>query len=210
MYSGLYLLWKIGIAHSDVSLSNMLYYMRDDEPVGVLNDFDLAAIMNIGGRTPAKAGLERTGTIPFMALDLLDFPNGEIGRWFRHDLESTTWCLAWQMVIERPKKWYEGDFESIRQVRKLLMEEIDDSMVKSEWQTRFDFLKECFLKWEDLRRLVMQKVSKGPEKLKRRIKEYRETLDANLLRRDAEMARKVEIVEVLKDLSWIDVIVEGA
>ena len=136
----MYLLWKIGIAHGDVSLSNTMYYMRDDtdEPVGVLNDFDLAAIMNIGERTPEKKGYERTGTLSFMALDLLDFPNGEIGRWFRHDLESTTWCLAWQMVVERPKAWYVGKVEDIRSSRTVLMERLDDTMVSSEWQAYFD------------------------------------------------------------------------
>ena len=68
----------------------MMYYEHDGKPVGVLNDFDLAAIMNIGKRTPPDQGLERTGTVQYMAVDLLDFPNGEISRRFRHDLESCT------------------------------------------------------------------------------------------------------------------------
>ena len=47
----------------------MMYYERDDgELVGVLNDFDLAAVMDVGERTPAKKGLERTGTREFALL----------------------------------------------------------------------------------------------------------------------------------------------
>ena len=53
-------------------------------------------------------------------------------------------------------------------------------------------------------------VSKGGEKIKRRIKEYQEAFDADILRPGAQMAQKIEIVEALKDLSWIDAIVEGA
>ena len=67
--SGLYLLWKIGIAHCDISPTNMMYYEHDGKPVGVLNDFDLAAIMNVGKRTPPNQGLERTGTAQYMAVD---------------------------------------------------------------------------------------------------------------------------------------------
>ena len=48
----------------------MMYYEQDGKKYGVLNDFDLAAIMAVGERTPKKQGFERTGTLPFMALDL--------------------------------------------------------------------------------------------------------------------------------------------
>ena len=53
--SGLYLLWKIGIAHCDISPTNMMYYEHDGKPVGVLNDFDLAAIMLVSVPHPTRA-----------------------------------------------------------------------------------------------------------------------------------------------------------
>jgi hypothetical protein len=43
-------------------------YMYKNQPIGVLNDFDLAIVTN-EHCTPAH---ERTGTLPFMALELLE------------------------------------------------------------------------------------------------------------------------------------------
>lgn len=60
-------------AHGDISRTNMMCKMVGKEWRGVLNDFDLAAIMKYGSRSPDKKGWERTGTLPFMALDLLEF-----------------------------------------------------------------------------------------------------------------------------------------
>ena len=114
------------------------------------------------------------------------------------------------MVIERPKAWYVGKVEDIRSSRTVLMERLDDTMVSSEWQAYFDFLRHWFSMWDSRRRLINEMVSKGGEKIKRRIKEYQEAFDADILRPGAQMAQKIEIVEALKDLSWIDAIVEGA
>ena len=103
---GVYLLWKIGIAHGDVSLFNMMAkYGPDGKIIGVLNDFDLAAIMEPGDRNPTKKGWERTGTLPFMSLDLLKHFDGQIKRWYRHDLESSAWCLTFHMFMERHDEW---------------------------------------------------------------------------------------------------------
>ena len=55
--------------------------------MGILNDFDLAKLANQAGAT----GQDNTGTLPFMALDLL---KGEIARRYRHDAESFAWCLV--------------------------------------------------------------------------------------------------------------------
>ena len=107
---GVYLLWRIGIAHGDVSLFNMMaIYGPDGKIIGVLNDFDLAAIMEPGDRNPTKKGWERTGTIPFMSLDLLKYFDGQIKRWYRHDLESSAWCLAFHMFEKRPCGWLISD-----------------------------------------------------------------------------------------------------
>lgn len=59
--------------------------------VGVLNDFDLASTED------GITGYERTGTIPFMALDLLteDGLAGKIKHVYAHDVESFLWVLLW-------------------------------------------------------------------------------------------------------------------
>ncbi|KAF9235699.1 hypothetical protein BU15DRAFT_77724 [Melanogaster broomeanus] len=91
-----YALWNAGIHHRDVSPANLMYYRRDDTNrtiVGVLNDYDLASLAS----QKSPLGNERTGTIPFMAIDLLD-PDGQDGKLkhlYRHDMESFIWVFVW-------------------------------------------------------------------------------------------------------------------
>ncbi|RXW15793.1 hypothetical protein EST38_g10061 [Candolleomyces aberdarensis] len=66
-----YLLWQIGIAHGDISYWNLMVRNTDNGAYGVVNDFDLAAIMTPGQQSPTRQGFERTGTKPFMAVLLL-------------------------------------------------------------------------------------------------------------------------------------------
>jgi hypothetical protein len=60
---------------------------------GVLTDFDLATLAG----NSYQRGMERTGTVPFMALDLLTAEgfSGGISRLYRHDSESFAWVLLW-------------------------------------------------------------------------------------------------------------------
>ncbi|KAH7891080.1 hypothetical protein F5I97DRAFT_128491 [Phlebopus sp. FC_14] len=86
------MLWQNDIYHRDVSPSNFMHY-RDEvgNVVGVLNDFDLASTSD------HATGTERTGTVPFMALDLLTKPalRGEVMHLYEHDAESFIWVLTW-------------------------------------------------------------------------------------------------------------------
>ncbi|KAG9026629.1 hypothetical protein FRB95_008656 [Tulasnella sp. JGI-2019a] len=89
-----YALWCLGIHHRDISVSNLMFYVdKDGKCRGVLNDFDLATIHN---RTDAS-GTERTGTLPFMAMDLLTKKglDGKVPHLYRHDLEAFFWVLLW-------------------------------------------------------------------------------------------------------------------
>ena len=66
--------------------------MWDEErKVGILNDFDLAKLSEQAG----ASGQDNTGTLPFMALDLLSESGlrGEIPRRYRHEAESFAWSL---------------------------------------------------------------------------------------------------------------------
>ncbi|EEB92813.1 hypothetical protein MPER_08623 [Moniliophthora perniciosa FA553] len=90
-----YLLWCIGIAHCDISLGNIMYNASTKRCI--LNDYDLASLMDPGTEVPDRKGYERTGTRPFMAVELLQ-PEGAAGptqRRYRHDLESFCWVLLW-------------------------------------------------------------------------------------------------------------------
>jgi hypothetical protein len=62
-----------------------------NDPVGILNDFDLATWV---GHSTTNS--DRTGTLPFMAIDLLDGElEDRIPQLYRHDLESFSWVLAY-------------------------------------------------------------------------------------------------------------------
>jgi len=83
-----------------------------DEPVGVVNDFDLAAWVD-----HKTTNNDRTGTIPFMAIDLLDGGlDDRIPRLYRHDMESFVWVLTYITVA---KKQYEDRAIKISPLKKV-------------------------------------------------------------------------------------------
>ncbi|KAF9236277.1 hypothetical protein BU15DRAFT_77121 [Melanogaster broomeanus] len=88
-----YVLWKAGIHHRDVSCENLMYYRLNGKVIGVLNDYDLASLKT--SKNPL--GYERTGTIPFMAIDLLvaNSRDGTVKHLYRHDMESFIWVFIW-------------------------------------------------------------------------------------------------------------------
>ena len=69
-----------------------MYYRVNGQVVGVLNDYDVASL-----KDDPPLGNQRTGTIPFMALDLLQNhgQKGIVKHVYRHDLESFIWVLVW-------------------------------------------------------------------------------------------------------------------
>ena len=73
--------------HGDISPNNLMLRMGDENNIGVLIDFDL------GGATSA---VQRTGTRPFVACDLLE--RNPPCHTVIHDLESlfftSVWCLS--------------------------------------------------------------------------------------------------------------------
>ncbi|KAG2745719.1 hypothetical protein P692DRAFT_201774918 [Suillus brevipes Sb2] len=87
-----YALWENGVHHRDISPSNLMVYKTSGgQWIGVLNDFDLSSTRD----TPS--GQERTGTVPFMALDLLteEGTKGQVKHLYQHDAESFIWVLTW-------------------------------------------------------------------------------------------------------------------
>lgn len=91
---------KAKILHRDISLSNLM--CKTDKDSGsvtlILNDFDLAAKVNEKGE-PVVANLSehRTGTLPFMAVDILKHLTDKT-HYLRHDLESVFWVALWCLI----------------------------------------------------------------------------------------------------------------
>ncbi|KAF9502134.1 hypothetical protein BDN71DRAFT_1437613 [Pleurotus eryngii] len=80
------------ILHRDISENNLLWSDAAGRVTGVLNDWDLATPLD----AMCKSTNHRTGTGPFMALDLLDpVPPVHL---YRHDLESLFYVLIWAAV----------------------------------------------------------------------------------------------------------------
>lgn len=64
---GHYSLARNGVLHRDISVDNLMYFRKPNgEVAGVLNDFDLAIVIGF-----SRKSYEKTGTIPFMAHQLL-------------------------------------------------------------------------------------------------------------------------------------------
>ncbi|KDN33251.1 hypothetical protein RSAG8_13656, partial [Rhizoctonia solani AG-8 WAC10335] len=113
-------LYEIGdIMHQDISVNNLMVEM-DNPGVGVLIDLDRAVDHRIDGNNNASS-LHRTGTLPFMALDLLH-DDDKYPHHLRHDLESFLYVLFWiagryesgsEVNLETFNEWCEGSWDKI-------------------------------------------------------------------------------------------------
>lgn len=90
--------------------------------IGILNDYDLAIILNDDKSPPPPSSRHRTGTAPFMAYQLL-LPKLFTAHLYRHDLESFLYVLIWTATgyegFKPPKgkdpleMWRGGDWSAI-------------------------------------------------------------------------------------------------
>src|SRR5205085_2329509 len=89
-------LWVNGVHHGDISLNNLMYSLSPTgKPKGVLNDYDLASLVD----SPTTNN-DRTGTIPFLALNMLGGRfDDRIPRLYRHDAESFIWVLTYIALV---------------------------------------------------------------------------------------------------------------
>ncbi|KAK7442970.1 hypothetical protein VKT23_015914 [Stygiomarasmius scandens] len=78
------------ILHRDISLTNIMFRRISGNVYGVLNDFDLASSLPV---QPGTTSLRRTGTLPYMSIELLNKTCTE-GPVYHHDLESLFYVLA--------------------------------------------------------------------------------------------------------------------
>jgi hypothetical protein len=96
------------ILHRDLSKGNIMHMYRNGEDYFVLIDFDLAVRVGQDGQPLGPTSRHRTGTLPFMAFDLVNdmylAENAEgprsnaIVHCVRHDYESVFWVSLWCAV----------------------------------------------------------------------------------------------------------------
>ncbi|KAG2149146.1 uncharacterized protein EDB93DRAFT_1250070 [Suillus bovinus] len=91
-------LWKEGVYHRDINLGNLMWYRINGRLIGVLNDYDLSSLAD----DPGPRGNERTGTVPFMALERLtpEAQRGEVKHLYRHDLESESFLPGKSRLLD--------------------------------------------------------------------------------------------------------------
>ncbi|KAK0236698.1 hypothetical protein EDD85DRAFT_1023514 [Armillaria nabsnona] len=93
------------IIHRDISPGNIMWRRTIDGHIrGVLNDFDLSSLRD----TPGASSAQRTGTLPYMALELLiNDENGNPPKHlYRHDVESIFYvilllCCRYKLVTNQ-------------------------------------------------------------------------------------------------------------
>ncbi|GLB44606.1 hypothetical protein LshimejAT787_1702330 [Lyophyllum shimeji] len=138
-------LWKHGVEHGDPSLWNIMYSVQ--HRCGVLADYDLSVFRHL----PRVLGTDRTGTIPFMALDLLraEYWNGKLERKFYHELEAFIWILVFVFLRYQDgrarkdtlvERWMTADYNACREAKFSLMD--FNIMNAAETQVQNDFRNE--------------------------------------------------------------------
>lgn len=152
--TGHYFLWKGGIHHRDISVGNLMYIEENGWVVGVLNDFDQSSWIK-PGETGGPFAHVRTGTMPFMAFELLRPAaiSGRVEHIYAYDAQSFFWASAWiltgyergKLVNDPPfyKKWHNVDQEMCRVYKLAALADPTDLVVQPshveyhDWLQRF-------------------------------------------------------------------------
>ena len=112
--------YKAKVLHRDVSINNIMYDIRDGAYYFVLIDFDMAIVVedHVGRSTYQTSSKHRTGTLPFMAYELIEdaAKGANLPDWkplrhlLRHDYESLFYVSFWSVTaIPSPKKQTQRD-----------------------------------------------------------------------------------------------------
>jgi hypothetical protein len=92
--------YEKGVLHRDVSVNNLMFRQKDNKTSGVMNDWDLSALLDANKQVEKSLAKFRTGTLPFLATTLLvEEKEGDKPilpyHAYHHDLESFFYVLVW-------------------------------------------------------------------------------------------------------------------
>lgn len=126
-----------------------MYYKEGEVTLGVPNDWDLAIDIH---SNPQHHGLERTGTVPYMALDLLQYGEGQIRHLYRHDHEATIWIVTWVFLCYKNGKyvgnshnprlgrWRTGNYIDCSEAKKAFLLTLAQQEAQEEWKFDWKFV----------------------------------------------------------------------
>ncbi|KAG8820247.1 hypothetical protein FRC19_009029 [Serendipita sp. 401] len=123
-----YRLWKLGIHHRDISTGNLMYWKdKNGNVYGKLTDFDLSSISG----EPSN-NKQRTGTLPFMALELLK-PKNPITHKYGHDVESFFWVIIHIILSTDEAHWRNCPMLDWGNLGKLALWKEKNSYITAQW-----------------------------------------------------------------------------
>ena len=121
---------------------------------GVLNDWDLSHYPGFPNSLQPHG--ERTGTVPFMAVDLLNDNNwkGKQPRLYRHDLEGLIWILPWVFLqyedstfkIRKLNSWSTGNYHQCKSAKSEMLESPGLQIPMDSWRNQWPAV-EALLVW---------------------------------------------------------------
>ncbi len=135
--------YKARILHRDISCKNIMYEIRDGRLYFILIDFDMATVVTSTGEPSAQVSAKhRTGTLPFMAFELLRDTTNDVARVkhrLRHDLESLLYFSCWSNIsmpvvedkalkstlLKYLRTWEADTLESVASVKLSLLRDRD-------------------------------------------------------------------------------------
>ncbi|KAI3604003.1 other 1 protein kinase [Moniliophthora roreri] len=131
------ILWLLGVEHGDISEANLRFCTETSWPK--LCDWDLSHFTG----EPRPAGFSNTGTLIFMANDLLTRQGreGAVTRVYRHDVESLFLVLIWILARFRDGKllqvlprefevWKQESWHMIVAERAGAIQQLEDDMAR--------------------------------------------------------------------------------
>ncbi|THG97260.1 hypothetical protein EW026_g4697 [Hermanssonia centrifuga] len=166
--------YKAKILHRDISCNNIMYEIRDGREYFILIDYDLAIVVTDDGELSTVASSKhRTGTLPFMAFELLQEMRDpgygskapRIRHRLRHDLESMLYVSLWSStsmpdtedkklrkeIVEYLTKWEKESIASVADVKSALI--MEPVMIDSvPFPLTSEFLRPAFKNWVTLLR----------------------------------------------------------
>ncbi|PSR82193.1 hypothetical protein PHLCEN_2v6116 [Hermanssonia centrifuga] len=165
--------YKANILHRDISANNVMFEIRDGVVNFILIDYDLATMVDPDGEPlAAPSSKHRTGTLPFMAHELLDDMSRprppeyrRVTHRLRHDFESLfylcLYCIFTMIKVEDEKRrmqmhtyvreWQTGSLDGIASIKHRLCADVSgDSISELVFPAPCEALRPWFLGWTDV------------------------------------------------------------